>query len=154
MRKKGNYHRPYPLDPKYQHQLVGVLINHVMKDGKKSVAQRIVYGAFSRIEQEAKQDPVIVLEEAIKNVSPVLEVRSKRIGGANYQVPVEVRGERKLALSLRWILGAARSQKGKAMSFKLADQLLQAAHNEGAAVKKRQDVQRMAEANKAFAHFA
>jgi len=134
--------------------MVGVLINHVMKAGKKSVAQRIVYSAFDEIEKKVQQDPIGVFEQAMKNVAPVLEVRSKRIGGANYQVPIEVRGERKIALTMRWILGAARSQKGKPMYAKLAEQIMQASRNEGAAVKKRADVQRMAEANRAFAHFA
>lgn len=154
MRRKRQYKRPYPLDPKYQNSMVGVLINHVMKAGKKSIAQRIVYGAFDEIEKQVQQDPTLVFEQAMKNVAPVLEVRSKRIGGANYQVPIEVRGERKVALTMRWILGAARSQKGKPMYTKLAEQIIQASHNEGAAVKKREDVQRMAEANRAFAHFA
>ncbi|OIO50273.1 MAG: 30S ribosomal protein S7 [Candidatus Brennerbacteria bacterium CG11_big_fil_rev_8_21_14_0_20_43_10] len=154
MRKKIQHKRPYPLDPKYQNAMVGVLINHVMKAGKKSVAQRIVYSAFDEIEKKVQQDPIGVFEQAMKNVAPVLEVRSKRIGGANYQVPIEVRGERKIALTMRWILGAARSQKGKPMYAKLAEQIMQASRNEGAAVKKRADVQRMAEANRAFAHFA
>lgn len=138
----------------FQNAMVGILINHVMQAGKKSIAQKIVYAAFKEVEKQVQQDPTLVFEQAMKNVAPVLEVRSKRIGGANYQVPIEVRGERKVALTMRWILGAARSQKGKPMYTRLAEQIIQASHNEGAAVKKREDVQRMAEANKAFAHFA
>jgi small subunit ribosomal protein S7 len=152
MRKPITRKRSYPLDPLYANSLVGRFINQVMRNGKKSTAQRVVYGAFKRIETEKKQDPVLVFETAIKNVSPDLEVRSKRVGGANYQVPVEVRGERKITLAMRWLLGAARGKKGKAMAEKLSEELMLASQNEGSAVKKRQDVQRMAEANKAFAH--
>jgi small subunit ribosomal protein S7 len=154
MRRKIEYKREYQLDPKYQNQLVGRFINQLMRRGKKSVAQRVVYQAFELIERNQKQSPLSVFEQAIKNTSPLLEVRSKRVGGANYQVPVEVRGERKITLSMRWILQAARSKKGKAMFEKLAEELVQAAGNEGAAVKKKSDVQKMAEANRAFAHFA
>jgi small subunit ribosomal protein S7 len=152
MRKKITRPRAYPLDPVYQNILVGRFINQVMRNGKKNTAQRVVYGAFKKIEKEQKQEPVLVFESAIKNVAPDLEVRSKRVGGANYQVPVEVRGERKITLAMRWILNAARSKKGKAMAEKLAEELVLASQNDGSAVKKRQDVQRMAEANKAFAH--
>ena len=152
MRKKITRPRAYPLDPVYQNILVGRFINQVMRNGKKNTAQSVVYGAFKKIEKEQKQEPVLVFESAIKNVAPDLEVRSKRVGGANYQVPVEVRGERKITLAMRWILNAARSKKGKAMAEKLAEELVLASQNDGSAVKKRQDVQRMAEANKAFAH--
>jgi len=153
MRKPITHKRAYPLDPIHNNLLIGRFINQVMRDGKKSTAQKVVYNAFKKIESEKKQDPVLVFETAMKNVSPDLEVRSKRVGGANYQVPVEVRGERKITLAMRWILGAARSKKGKSMADKLAEELILASNNDGNAVKKRQDVQRMAEANKAFAHF-
>ena len=152
MRKKITHKRAYPLDPVYGNALIGRFINQVMRQGKKSTAQRLGYDAFRRIEEKQKQDPVLVFEAAIKNVAPDLEVRSKRVGGANYQVPVEVRGERKIALAMRWILNAARSKKGKGMAEKLTEELVLASQNDGNAIKKRQDVQRMAEANKAFAH--
>ncbi|MEW5805183.1 MAG: 30S ribosomal protein S7 [Patescibacteria group bacterium] len=154
MRRKVDYKRKYQPDPKYQSQLVGRFINQIMRKGKKTVAQRVVYQTFDLVEKQAKQEPLAVFEQAIKNVSPFLEVKSKRIGGANYQVPVEVQGERKITLAMRWILQASRSRKGKAMAEKLAEELIQASHNEGAAIKKRTDVQKMAEANRAFAHFA
>jgi len=125
-----------------------------MKDGKKTVAQNVVYTAFEIISQKTKSDPVEIFENAIKNTSPSLEVKSKRVGGANYQIPMPVRGERRLALSFRWLIEAARGKKGRPMSQKLADELAAAAKGEGDAVKKKADVQRMAEANKAFAHFA
>lgn len=125
-----------------------------MTRGKKSVAIRIVHNAFDLIKERTKQEPIDVFDRAIRNVAPVLEVKSKRIGGANYQVPIEVRGERKLALAFRWIIGAARSRKGKPMFEKLAEELISASNKEGDAIKKREDVHRMAEANRAFAHFA
>lgn len=125
-----------------------------MYDGKKSVAQKVVYGAFDIMAAETKLPAPEVFDEAMKNVMPAVEVKSKRVGGANYQVPMPVRGDRKYALAFRWILLAARSRKGKPMSEKLAEELMLAAKNEGDAVKKRADVQRMAEANRAFAHFA
>lgn len=134
--------------------MVGRFINQVMRKGKKSIAQHIVYHAFDEIKKKTGQDPVVVFDQALKNVAPILEVRSRRIGGANYQVPVEVRGERRIALAMRWILGAARSRRGKPMETKLAEELMQAANNEGVAIKKKLDTHRMAEANKAFAHFA
>ena len=124
-----------------------------MKDGKKSTAQRVVADAFARIKEETKQEPLTIFEKAMANASPLLEVASKRVGGANYQVPREVRPERRFVLGLRWIIGAARSKKGKPMSVKLADELIAAAKNEGTAIKKKQDTHRMAEANRAFAHF-
>lgn len=154
MRRKVEYKRIYPADPKYQSQLVGRFINQVMRRGKKTVAQRIVYRAFELIEKQTQQDPLTVFEQAIKNTSPLLEVKSRRIGGANYQVPVEVKGERRITLAMRWLLQACRSRKGKSMAEKLAEELIQASHNEGMAIKKKNDVQKMAEANKAFAHFA
>ena len=124
-----------------------------MTRGKKSTAQRVFYDAFNIIEKQRK-DPLQTFDEAIQNVSPAMEVKSKRIGGANYQVPREVRGERKIALATRWLITAARFKKGMPMSRRLAEELLAAAKNEGAAIKKKQDMHRMAEANKAFAHFS
>lgn len=154
MRRKKVSKKEYPLDPLYENQLVGRFINQVMRRGKKSLAQKIVYGAFDEIKKKTGQDPVQVFDTALKNVAPALEVRSKRVGGANYQVPVEVSGERRITLAMRWILAAARSKQGKPMAVKLAEELTAAAKNEGAAVKKKLDTHRMAEANKAFAHFA
>ena len=149
--KKKSHLEP---DIKYSNLLVAKLINYVMQAGKKSVASRVVYDAFEIAEQKAGKPGLEVFEKAMENVSPQMELRSRRIGGANYQVPVEVRPERKVALALRWIIESARSQKGKPMSEKLAEELFNASNNTGNAVKKRNDVHRMAEANKAFAHFA
>lgn len=149
--KKKSHLEP---DIKYSNLLVAKLINYVMQAGKKSIASRVVYDAFEIAEQKAGKPGLEVFEKAMENVSPQMELRSRRIGGANYQVPVEVRPERKIALALRWIIESARSQKGKPMSNKLAEELINAANNTGNAVKKRNDVHRMAEANKAFAHFA
>jgi len=154
MRKRRNLKRAYPADPLYENELVGRFINQVMKKGKKTIAQRIVYAAFEEIKKETKQDPVVLFERAIQNVAPVLEVRSRRIGGANYQVPVEVKGDRRIALAMRWILLASRSHAGKPMHLRLAEELIAASKNEGLAIKKKLDTHRMAEANKAFAHFA
>jgi len=141
-------------DPKYSNVLVAKFINYVMQGGKKSTAQKVVYNAFDIISEKTKQDPIEVFDAALKNVGPALEVRSRRIGGANYQIPVPVRGDRRTALTYRWILTAARSKKGKPMAERLANELMDAANNEGDAIKKRGDVQKMAEANRAFAHFA
>ena len=134
--------------------MVGQFVNKLMLSGEKRVAEKILYTAFENIEKKEKKAALEVFETAIKNVSPQLEVKSRRIGGANYQVPREVRGERKLALAFRWIINAARSGKGKPMAKKLAEEIMLAAKNEGAAIKKRNDTHRMAEANKAFAHFS
>jgi small subunit ribosomal protein S7 len=153
MRRKRNYKREILPDPKYQNAVAAKFINCLMVQGKKSTAQEIFYGAFDILAKQQK-DPLQIFDEAIKNVSPFLEVKSKRIGGANYQVPREVRGERRLSLAIRWMIDAARSKKGKPMAQKLAEEFLAAANNEGGAIKKKQDTHRMAEANKAFAHFA
>jgi len=141
-------------DSVYNSVVVSNLINHVMIGGKKTTAKKIVYGAFDIVKEKTKKEPLEVFEQALKNTSPLLEVKSKRVGGATYQVPVEVKGERKLTLALRWIIGAAKSKKGKPMAEKLAQELLEAANNTGSAVKKKIDTHRMAEANRAFAHFA
>ncbi len=142
--------------PDIIHQSVKVekFINYVMQRGKKETARKLIYGAFDIIKKDSKREPLEIYEEALKNVGPLMEIRSRRIGGANYQVPHEVRPERKLALALRWIIEAAKSKKGQPMAAKLAEQLLAAAKNEGEAVRKRENVHKMAEANRAFAHFA
>ena len=154
MRKKRVYKKFYEPDAIHSRVELGRFINYVMKDGKKSTAERVVYGALEKIKAQTKEDPMIVFDKAIENASPLLEVASKRVGGANYQVPREVRPERRFILALRWIIGAARSKKGKPMADKLAEELIAASKNEGSAIKKKQDTHRMAEANRAFAHFA
>lgn len=141
-------------DQKFDSLLVAKFINHVMNNGKKTVAQRIVYTAFEETSAKIKLESIDIFNQALKNVGPILEVKSKRIGGANYQVPVEVNKDRKNTLAMRWILEAARGAKGKPMAEKLAAELISAYNNEGMAIKKRQDTHKMAEANKAFAHFA
>jgi len=129
-------------------------INYLMKKGKKSLAEKLLYRAFDNIQKEIKQEPLMIFEKAVENASPLLEVFSKRVGGANYQIPREVRPERKFLLACRWIIEAARSRKGKPMEQKLAEEIIAASKNEGTAIKKKQNVHRMAEANRAFAHFA
>jgi len=141
-------------DSVYNNVTVAKFINQVLRRGKKTIAQKNVYGAFEIVKEKTQKEPLEIFEQALKNASPLLEVRSKRIGGATYQVPVEVRGERRLTLAMRWIIGAAKSKKGKPMKEKLAEELIAAANNAGAAIKKREDTHRMAEANRAFAHFA
>lgn len=152
-RKKIVKHEIAP-DPLYNNVMISKVINYVMQRGKKTVARKIVYGAFDIIKEKTQKDPLEVFELAVRNASPLLEVKPKRVGGATYQVPREVKGERKLALAIRWILKASRSKKGKPMAEKFAEELMLAANNEGSAIKKKQDVHRMAEANRAFAHFA
>ena len=139
---------------KYDRIEVSRFINYVMRDGKKSVAERLVYSAFDKIKAITKEEPVTIFEKALENASPTVAVISRRVGGANYQIPEEVRPNKKFMLAARWIIGAAQSKKGKSMAEKLAEELLAAYNNEGAAIKKKQDVHRMAEANRAFAHFA
>ena len=143
-------------DPLYGSRLVSRFINKVLKDGKKSIAQKIVYEALDLIKEQSKQDPVAVFEKAIQNVSPKMEVRPRRIGGASYQIPVEVRGDRKEALAIRWILAGAKSKSNKeyhTFDKKLAAELMDAANGTGLAIKKRDDTQKVANANRAFAHF-
>lgn len=154
MRGKQAPKRKITSDPKFASPVVAKFINYVMKGGKKSTAQKVVYTAFDTLEAKTKKPAIEVFTEAMNNVSPLLEVKSKRVGGANYQIPMQVRSERRQQLAFRWILAAARSKKGKPMAEKLATELLAAAENQGDAVKKKLDVQRMAEANRAFAHFA
>ncbi|HXV26938.1 MAG TPA: 30S ribosomal protein S7 [Candidatus Paceibacterota bacterium] len=146
-------HLPEP-DSKYASTLVTQLINYCMFDGKKAVATRIVYDALQSLEEKSEKPAMQALEQAIANAGPNMELRSRRVGGANYQVPVEVRPSRRIALALRWVLEASRSAKGKTMDARLAEELLNAFKNEGNAVKKKADMHRMAEANRAFAHLA
>jgi small subunit ribosomal protein S7 len=153
MRRAYKKHKIAP-DRVYNDAGVSKFVNKVMIDGKKTTAQKIVYGAFDIIKEQTKKEPLEVFRMAIENASPVLEVKPKRIGGATYQVPMEVRGERKLALAFRWIIDGARSKKGKPMAEKLAQELIDCTNNQGNAIKKKADMHRMAEANKAFAHFA
>lgn len=141
-------------DPKYKNLAVAKFINIMMADGKRSTAQNVVYESFDLIRERTQKDPIGIFSQALRNVSPLLEVKSKRVGGANYQVPVEVKGDRRVALSMRWIRDVARAKKGKPMAVKLCDELIDASNKQGAAIKKREDTHRMAEANKAFAHFA
>jgi small subunit ribosomal protein S7 len=154
MRGKAAPKRFIKPDPMHKNILVAKLINYIMVDGKKATAQKLVYGAFDIIAKKTEKDPVEIYDQALKNVMPTVEVKSKRVGGANYQVPIPVRGERRLALGLRWIIDATNAKKGRPMAIKLADELMAAANNEGEAVRKKTDVHRMAEANRAFAHFA
>ena len=155
MRRKVNNRNIVKPDIKFNSEKVEKFINRVMLSGKKQTAREIVYGAFEIIKEKAKvANPIEIFDTAMKNTGPVMEVRSRRVGGANYQVPREVRPERRQALSMKWIIDAARTKKGQAMHLKLADELIAAAKGEGEAVKKRENVHKMAEANKAFAHFA
>ena len=140
-------------DPKFKNEVVTKFMNSVMSHGKKSVAEQIVYGAFDVIQSKTKQDPLGIFRNALDNVMPSIEVRSRRVGGATYQVPVEVRTDRRQALAIRWLLTAARGRNEKTMVDKLSGELLDAANNRGNAVKKREDTHRMAEANRAFSHY-
>ena len=140
-------------DVRYNSVMVAKFINRVMKQGRKSVATRIVYDAMDIIEERMKRPPLEVMEEAVKNVSPVLEVKPRRVGGSTYQIPVEVPPDRRLSLAMRWLLAAARNRPGKSMAEKVANELMDAVRETGAAVKKREDTYRMAEANRAFAHY-
>jgi len=140
-------------DPKYNSKQAAKFINNLMRRGKKSLAERVLYGALDIIEQRGKQDPLEVFHKALDNVRPVIEVKSRRVGGATYQVPVEVRSERRDALAMRWIINYAKGRSEKTMIQRLAGELQDAAQNRGASVKKREDTHRMAEANKAFAHY-
>ncbi|HZD26235.1 MAG TPA: 30S ribosomal protein S7 [Alphaproteobacteria bacterium] len=140
-------------DAKFGDRVLTKFMNCLMEDGKKSVAEHIVYGAFDRIEQRAKQDALKLFHEALDNVRPAIEVRSRRVGGATYQVPVEVRAERSQALAIRWLINAARARSENTMVERLSGELMDAANNRGTAVKKREDTHRMAEANRAFSHY-
>ena len=140
-------------DPKYNSELVARFINRLMSGGKKSVAASIVYDAFDIIEERTHRNPLQVFNQAIENVTPVLEVRPRRVGGATYQIPIEVRPERRTSLAIRWLIRTAQARKGRPMAEKLADELMDASRNTGATVKKKEDTHRMAEANRAFAHY-
>jgi small subunit ribosomal protein S7 len=140
-------------DPKFGDLVVSKFMNSIMRQGKKSVAERIVYGALERVESKAKSDPVKLFHQALENVMPAVEVRSRRVGGATYQVPVEVRPERRQALAIRWIITAARARNENTMSERLSGELIDAASNRGTAVKKREDTHKMADANRAFSHY-
>jgi small subunit ribosomal protein S7 len=140
-------------DPKYSDRMVGRFTNVIMKDGKKSTAEHIVYGAFEVIEKKTRNDPVAMFRRALDNIRPRVEVKSRRVGGATYQVPIEVRPERANSLAMRWLSGYARNRAGKSMHEKLADEIIDAANERGESVKKREDTHRMAEANKAFSHY-
>jgi small subunit ribosomal protein S7 len=140
-------------DPKYHDRMVAKFVNALMLDGKKSVAEQIVYGAFDLVQERSSDDPLELFKKAIDNVRPVIEVKSRRVGGSTYQVPVEVRSERRNALALRWLVDNARKRGEKTMRERLAGEFLDAANNRGASVKKKEDTHRMAEANKAFAHY-
>ncbi len=140
-------------DPRYGNRTLSRFINKVMYGGKKGTAERVIYGALSIVGERSKRDPIEVFEQAMRNATPVLEVKPRRVGGSTYQVPVEIRGDRRQSLAMRWLIGSARNRAGRSMSEKLAAELLDAANNVGATVKRREDTHRMAEANKAFAHY-
>ena len=140
-------------DGRYGSKIIARFINNLMLDGKKSIAERIVYDALERAENQLRRPPVDIFEQALRNSTPVLEVKPRRVGGATYQVPVEIRGDRRVSLAMRWLIQAARNRTGKTMVDKLAGELLDAFHGQGATVKKRDDTHRMADANKAFAHY-
>lgn len=154
MRKKRVYKKFHQPDVQYNDLTVTRFINYLMKEGKKSTAEKVFNDSFVEIKKRIKEEPFEVFKKAIENVSPLLEVSSRRVGGANYQVPREVRPERKFFLACRWIIEAARSAKGKPMALKLADEIIAASKNDGTAIKKKQNIHKMAEANRAFAHFA
>lgn len=154
MRGKQAPKRTIAPDPKFNRVDIAKFINYIMERGKKGAAQKIVYGMLEIIAEKTQKDPLEVFDEALKNVSPAIEVRSRRVGGSNYQIPTPVRSTRRQMLAYRWIITAAQSGKGKPMAQKLAYEIMAAAQGEGGAMKKRQDVQRMAESNRAFAHFA
>ena len=154
MRGKQAPKRKIAPDSKFNSIKVAKFINYIMRRGKKTVARKVVYECFEIIAEKTKADPMKIFEEAIKNIAPSVEVKGRRIGGANYQIPIPVSGARKMALGYRWLIKAASSRKGKPMNEKLAEEIMLAAKGEGEAVKKREDTYKMAEANKAFAHFA
>jgi small subunit ribosomal protein S7 len=154
MRGKQAPKRTIQGDVKYNNVDIAKFINYIMSQGKKTIAQNIIYKCFDIIKEKTEQDPRHVFNKAIKQVSPLLEVRGKRVGGANYQIPYQVRGSRRFTLASRWIIEAAKDKKGKTMAEKLADEIISAYNGEGNAIKKREDVQKMAQSNRAFAHFA
>jgi small subunit ribosomal protein S7 len=145
--------RPVLPDPKYNNRNITRMVGRIMWDGKKSLAERIMYTALDLIEQRSRRNPVDVFEQAIRNATPVLEVKPRRVGGSTYQVPVEIRGERKMALAMRWLITSARNRNGKSMAEKLAAELMDAAAGQGTTIRKREETHKMAESNKAFAHY-
>lgn len=154
MRGKQATKREILLDPKFHNLQIAKFINYIMRRGKKSIAQKVVYEAFDNVSNKLKQDPLDIFDKALKNIGPSLEVRGRRIGGANYQIPFPVRAERRFALASRWLIEAAKKRKGQSMAEKLSLELVDAANEQGEAFKKKVDTHRMAEANRAFAHFA
>jgi len=152
-RRRAAERREILPDPKFGNLLLARFINMVMKSGKKSIAERIIYGALDQIQERGSNDPVEVLDKALDNIRPMVEVKSRRVGGATYQVPVEVRATRRTTLAMRWVIDAARNRSEKSMALRLAGELMDASESRGAAVKKKEDTHRMAEANKAFAHY-
>jgi small subunit ribosomal protein S7 len=153
MRRNQAPQRPVTPDPRFNSRLVAKFINNVMKNGKKSTAERIVYTAFEQVEERVGRTGVDVFEQAVRNVTPVIEVKPRRVGGATYQVPIDIRSERRQALALRWLLTAARTRGGRSMAEKLASEMLDASNNAGNAVRRKEEVHRMAEANRAFVHY-
>ena len=154
MSRKRRAPKKIPLiDPKYKSTIIPKLINSIMYDGKKTIAEKIVYDAIEKIKSKVKEEPLTILNEAINNIRPTVEVRSRRVGGATYQVPVEVKSKRSQALALRWLIGASRKRKDKKMSDKIFNEIYDAYQHRGSAVKKKEDTHKMAESNKAFAHF-
>ena len=153
MRKRRAVKRDVLADPIYNSKLVTKIINSIMKDGKKGIAQTIFYDAMNIVKEKTNQEPMDVLDKALENIMPALEVKSRRVGGANYQVPIEVRADRKQALGIRWLINYARLRGGHSMADNLANEIIDASNGTGAAVKKREETHRMAEANKAFAHY-
>ena len=152
-RKKSTSKKNISLDAKYKSPIIPKLINSLMYDGKKTIAEKIVYDAIEKIKSKSKDEPITIFNQAITNIKPTVEVRSRRVGGATYQVPVEVKSKRSQALAIRWLIDASRKRKDKKMSDKIFNELFDAYEKKGAAVKKREDVHKMAESNKAFAHF-
>ena len=153
MRRNRAERRPVTPDPRYNSEVVSKFMNNLMERGKKSLAARIIYDAFDIIEARTKRPPLEVFEEALKNATPLVEVKPRRVGGATYQIPVEIGPARRQALAMRWLIDSARKRSGRDMAIRLAGELLDAARNEGTTIKKREDTHRMAEANQAFAHF-
>ena len=153
-RRKRAHKKGWQPDPQYNNLLVGRFIGRIMRDGKRSTAERVIYRSFDLIHEKTKKGGLNLFEQAIKNVAPLVALKSRRIGGANYQVPIPVMGDRRQTLAMRWIIDASRKRKGATMAEQLADEVIAASNKEGTAMKKREDTHRMAEANKAFAHFA
>ncbi len=154
MPRRGDVPKRKPLpDPQFGDLLIAKFMNAIMRDGKKATAEKIVYGAFDIIHERTREDPVLVFHKALENVKPMVEVKSRRVGGSTYQVPVEVRPERRTALAMRWVIDFSRKRSGRSMREKLANELIEASHMRGGAIKRKDDVHRMAEANKAFSHY-